>query len=508
VSEAGEIPAQRLARARGLASGGGARRGQIQRLACALAAAALVACAGGTSAPPVPAARAGAPRTAGPRPDLVVLLADDLGTGDLGRSGGPARTPSLDRFFAEGLELRRFYTSPLGTPTRAALLTGRSAMELGLQYHELRGWSRQGLAPELETLPELLRRADYQTALVGKWHLGHASMALQPNEQGFDRFYGHLLDASHFDHEYLGARDLQRDGGETREKGYATELLGAELLRVLEERDPTRPLFLLGAFAAPHAPWEAPDAVVATYPKLGRDRRHYAAMLDVLDQQIGRVLAAIAASGRDTLVVFLSDNGAVSPPGSNAPLRGAKGSLFEGGIRVPAAIQWPGHFPTASASDQLIRDSDLFAILAAAAGLAPSEWPRGVDGSDLLPALAAGKTAPHTPLLFAVDASRAESHAVIDWPWKLIQSESRAPLDPAKAKATGPRARREREILLFDLAADPSEIRDRSADESARIAPLLEKIESWRATHPADGLRLERTPPKGWRKPQDWSLLR
>jgi arylsulfatase A-like enzyme len=155
-----------------------------------------------------------------------------------------------------------------------------------------------------------------------------------------------------------------------------------------------------------------------------------------------------------------------------------------------------------------MRDSDLFATLAAAAGIAAADRPAGVEGSDLLPALAAGTPLPHAPLLFAIDASRAQSHAVIDWPWKLILSEPRAPTNPAKGNHPHPRARRDPEILLFDLATDPAETRDRSADEVARTGELLEEIAAWRATHPSDGLRLERAAPKGWRKPQDWSLVR
>ncbi len=482
----------------------------LARRAALLFVCTLLSCAGsGSEAQHAPQSEAPREsRGSGPRPDLVVLLADDLGYGDLGSRGSPARTPRLDRFFAESLELTHVYVSPVGTPTRAALLTGRSAMGLGLQYHALRGWSPQGLPAELVTLPELLHRADYQTALVGKWHLGHAHARQQPNEQGFDRFYGHLLGASHFDLEHLGARDLQRDGGTTRDQGYATALLGSEMLSVFEERDPTRPLFLLGAFGAPHAPWEAPAEIVASYPKLGHERRPYAAMLDALDQQIGRVLDSIAASGRDTLVLVLSDNGAVSPPGSNAPLRGGKGTLYEGGIRVPAAIRWPGRLPAGTASDQLLRDLDLFSTLAAAAGLRNEELPSGVEGVDLLPALGSGSSVAHAPLLFAVDAHRRVSHAVIDWPWKLIVNDARAANPVAATARPARRAAAGRETLLFDLASDPEEKRDRSGDQSARIAALLARIEAWRATHPPDGLRLERRAPRGWRRPQDWSQLR
>ena len=477
-------------------------------LRCGAALAALcalgIACAAARREPEAASAASSRPEPAR-RPDLVVLLSDDQGYGDLARRGSPARTPRLDAFFAESLELTHLYVSPVCTPTRAALLTGRSPMELGLQYHVLRGWSPQGLAAEVVTLPELLRRADYQTALVGKWHLGHAHPSYQPNAQGFDRFYGHLLGASHFDLDFLGARDLQRDGGRTRDEGYATELLGDELLRVLEERDPTRPLFLLAAFGAPHRPYEAPEALTASYPPLGSQRRRYAAMLESLDAQVGRVLDAVSAGGRDTLVLFLSDNGAVTPPGSNAPLRGGKGTLYEGGIRVPAAIRWPGRLPAGRASAQLLRDSDLYATLAAAAGLPAAELPPRVEGRDLLPALASGELVAHAPLLFAVESNRAQSHAVIDWPFKLVLDEPRA---PAQAKPAGAPARRRgggRRIELFDLASDPGEKRDLRASELARIPPLLARLEAWRATHPGAGLRYDPHPPRGWRRPRDWT---
>lgn len=444
-----------------------------------------------------------APHSGGP--NLVLLIADDLGFGDLGHRGGPIETPNLDRLSREGVELQRFYVSPLCTPTRAALFTGRSPIRFGLQYQVLLGWSRTGLPASEPTLAERLRDTGYATAMVGKWHLGHARHEFHPNAHGFEHFYGHLLGSSYFDHRYEGGKDLQRDGMSVRDEGYETVLLGDELVRVIEARDPARPLFLVGSFCAPHTPLEAPEELEAAYQKKlglanGDDLSTYAAMLDILDRQIGRVLEALERAGiaSNTLVVFLSDNGAPDGPGSNAPLRGHKGSVNEGGIRVPAVLRWPAGLGGPRKSDQLARDFDLAPTLLAAAGVdAGAESDRhaapAMDGIDLLPALREGRTLPRTPFFFAVDGrQRITWYAVVDGSRKLVVREKRDGSEP-------------REIALYDLETDPHEERNLAQSQPERVEPLLAALDSWRALHPADGLRLQSRPPRGWKAPADWS---
>ena len=297
------------------------------------------------------------------RPNVIVMVADDLGWNDVGYHGGDIETPSLDRLAAEGIQLDRFYTTPICSPTRAALMTGRNPMRLGIAYGVILPWDNIGVHPDERFLPESFLDAGYQTAMVGKWHLGHAQQSYHPNERGFEHFYGHLHTEVGYYPPFAnkGGRDFQRNGVTINDDGYETFLLADEASRYIRERDPEKPFFLYLPFLAPHTPLDAPKELQDKYKDINTDlaparsqqtdatrrmaklmlresaRPMYAAVVDAMDQSIGKVLDTLDDEKitDNTIVLFMSDNGgaAYSVGGAdNAPLRGGKGEVFEGGI--------------------------------------------------------------------------------------------------------------------------------------------------------------------------------
>ncbi|MCZ6462872.1 MAG: arylsulfatase, partial [Proteobacteria bacterium] len=284
------------------------------------------------------------------QPNVLLILADDLGWNDVGYHGSEIRTPHLDALATEGVRLESFYVQPYCSATRAALLTGRYPMRMGLQKGLIRPWEKDGLPLEERTLAEALKGAGYATAALGKWHLGAAREAYLPLWRGFDHHYGHYNGAiDYFTHELYGGLDWHRNGIAVDEEGYATDLLADEAVRWIRRVDPGRPFFLYLAFNAPHSPLQAPDEQRDRYPEIDDPRRRiYAAMVSALDDGVGRIVAALEEDGRldDTIVVFASDNGGhPKAEGDNTPLRGQKGNAYEGGIRVPAFVFWRGRLP-------------------------------------------------------------------------------------------------------------------------------------------------------------------
>ncbi|NRA04067.1 MAG: arylsulfatase, partial [Myxococcales bacterium] len=283
------------------------------------------------------------------RPNVVILLADDLGWADVGYRGSDIETPNIDALAAEGVRLERLYVSPICTPTRAALMTGRDPMRLGVAYFPLLTWSNKAVSPKERFLPEDFQAAGYQTGMVGKWHLGHTLEIQAPNARGFDDFFGHLhTEVKYWEHSApAGGHDFQRNGKSVRREGrYLTDVHGEEAARFIKERDRSRPFFLYVPFLAPHSPMEAPKELVAKYAdRKDPVQRVFAAMVDSMDQAVGVILDTLESEGlaENTIVVFLSDNGGPLMSGAqNTPLRGGKLTTFEGGVRVVGIIRWPG----------------------------------------------------------------------------------------------------------------------------------------------------------------------
>jgi arylsulfatase A-like enzyme len=404
-------------------------------------------------------------QAASSQPNIVVILADDLGNADLGYRGGEIHTPNIDALANGGVRLESFYGEPVCTPSRAALMTGRYPMRYGLQTLVIFPSHTYGLPTDERTLPQALKEAGYQTAMVGKWHLGHADKKYWPQNRGFDYFYGNVVgEVDYFTRERGGLVDWQRNGKFLKEPGYYTELIGSDAVRIIETHETSKPLFLYVASLAPHAPYQAPQKYVDAYKDTIKDpmRRTYAGMITALDDQVGRIVAALKEKKMldNTIIVFSADNGGATsalfatgarspeerqesggvelgakPPASNGNLRGGKGSLHEGGVRVPTIIYWPAKLKPAVVNAALHMVDVMPTLLALAGAQGSPDHP--FDGRDMWPTLAEGKPSPNEDILINVEPFRG---AIRKGNWKLVQIA----LLPGK-------------VELFDLAQDPGE---------------------------------------------------
>lgn len=428
------------------------------------------------------------------RPNIVIFLADDLGWGDVGFHGGRTPTPNIDRIAREGVELSRCYAFPFCSPTRAALLTGRMPIRYGMVFTVIRPWSPHGLPVDEHLLPQSLQALGYQTACIGKWHLGHAHRRLLPNARGFDHFYGHVnADIHYFTHRHMGGLDWQRNGVSVDEDGYSTSLLAREAVNWIERRDKMRPFFLYLPFNAVHTPLSAPDEVMfkhkdLTHPKL----RVLAGALDAMDAAIGQVLSALDKErvAGETLVLFLSDNGGAPAQGSvNTPLRGGKGTTYEGGIRVPAAIRFPGRIPAASKCSQVITVTDFFPTLLAAVGATPANR-KPLDGLNLWPQLTGAPPAVREPLFFAVKSNeRADyRYAALHGDWKLVRTVEQGTPQPTE--------------YLFRLPDENINVREANPAKARELSTALDQ---WLTLHPDGDILSSTRPHPGWIPPSDYA---
>ncbi len=417
-----------------------------------------------------------------PRPNIVFLLADDLGWGDVGFHGSDIQTPHLDKLAAAGARLEQFYVQPVCSPTRAALMTGRYPMRYGLQVGVVRPWAQYGLPLQERTLAQALRAAGYETAICGKWHLGHFRPAYLPTRRGFDHQYGHYNGAlDYFTHVRDGGFDWHRDDKVCRDEGYTTHLLAREAVRLIAAQKADKPLFLYVPFNAVHAPHQVPARYTQPYDKRQGVRRIYAGMVAALDEAVGQIVAAVAKRGatRDTLFIFSSDNGGPQPGRvtSNGPLRGAKGTLYEGGTRVPAFATWEGHIKAGTVVSAPLHVVDWYPTLVKLAG-GSLKQKLPLDGRDAWPAITAGAPSPHREILLNAEP---KGGAIRVGDWKLI-------VKPRKAE-------------LFNLAADPNEKKDLAADNPARVKELRARYEA---------LAREAVPPRvsgprrGFKAPRVW----
>jgi arylsulfatase A-like enzyme len=413
------------------------------------------------------------------KPNIVYILADDLGWKDVGFHGSDIKTPNIDRLAQTGARLEQFYAQPMCTPTRAALMTGRYPFRYGLQTAVIPSGHRFGLATDEWLLPQALKEAGYETAIIGKWHLGHADRKYWPRQRGFDYQYGPLIgEIDYFTHEQHGVLDWYRNNKPVKEKGYSTTLIGNEAVKLIAAHDPAVPLYLYLTFNAPHTPYQAPQAYLDRYKNIADpSRRAYAAMITAMDDEIGRVVAALDKKGlRDnTLIVFQSDNGGtrnamfagegdmskIKIPVDNGPYRDGKGSLYEGGTRVVAVANWPGHIKAGSTVDAMIHVVDMYPTLAGLAGASLGKT-KPLDGLNVWPTISEGKPSPRTEIVYNVEPFRA---GIREGDWKLIW---RTPLPEA--------------IELYNIAQDPSEKSNVAAANPDKVAALQKRANELAAT--------------------------
>ena len=425
---------------------------------------------------------------AAPQPNIIIFLADDLGWSDVGWHGGDIATPHLDRLAAAGAKLEQFYVLPVCSPTRAALLTGRYPIRHGLQLSVVRPWAQYGLPLEERTLPQALREAGYTTAISGKWHLGHFRPEYLPTRRGFDTQYGHYNgQIDYFTHSRDGGHDWHRNDRESRDAGYTTQLLGTEAVRVVEQADPKKPFFLYVPFNAPHTPLQAPDEYLAKYAHVAdQKRRAYSAMVHCLDDQVGRVVAALEQRGlmTNTLILFSSDNGGPTGLGAtNRGLRASKATLYEGGVRVPAFASWRGRIPAGTVVNAPLHVVDWYPTLLALAG-AETRQPLPLDGRDAWATIAKGAPSPHEDILINA-VPRSGAIRMGDWKLVLNGSVGANDLEEATGKAKGAKKKSAaatsdaETVELFNLAADPGEKNNLAAANPEVVAKLRARLETY-----------------------------
>lgn len=418
------------------------------------------------------------------QPNLVFIIADDLGWADVEFHGGNTPTPNLNRLLAEGVELRQHYVAPVCSPTRAGFLTGRYWSRFGITTPI----NNQGLPFETVTVAKALGEAGYSTALIGKWHLG-SKPAWGPNHFGFDHSYGSLAGGiAPFNHMYKKgpySTTWHRNDKLLTEEGHVTDLLTDEAVKWIGEHAATKdPFFLYVPFTAVHLPIREPDEWHQKVPAeiVGEVPCQYSACILHLDAAVGRIVDAIDKAGQrdNTLIVFTSDNGGSTAqnndtkypddncpngrlPGNNKPLKGQKGTLYEGGIRVPTIARWPGKLNPGTQFESPACVIDWMPTFCKLAGAKTDPDSLKWDGINLWPALTGTTKLPERTIHIA--GPGGNRWAVRDNNWKLILTESKSRDTPQPPR-----------IELFNLANDPNETTNLAKSNPDKVSTLKAKL--------------------------------
>ena len=427
-------------------------------------------------------------------PNILIILADDLGWNDVSYHGSEIKTPYIDKLISSGVELDRFYVQPTCSPTRAELMTGKSAMRLGITRPISKN-QKLGLGLEEKILPQYLKELNYSTYLLGKWHLGSYIPDYFPTRRGFDYFYGYLTGGiGYWDHTHGGGHDWQRNEVGLREDGYVTQLIKNDTLKIINDHDFTNPIFLNVNFGAPHIPNEAQEESVLKFSYIKDEtRRLHAAMIHEMDNAIGEIIAALEKENvlKNTIVMFASDNGGLTPDvklnpsflsipkkigvcetknkfgikifqwicenysggSSNKPLPEGKMSVSEGGIRVPALIWWPGKFEY-SKSENFITMMD---VLPNILDLINYKNEIEVDGESRVSSLNDNDNSESSK--YVVTNIINDKYAVIEMPYKLITS------------ADGDQ--------LYNILDDPSENLNIASENQEIVLELKNTLSQW-----------------------------
>lgn len=424
-----------------------------------------------------------APAATSARPNIVFILADDMGYGDLSCMGAPdIKTPNIDLLAAEGVKFTDFYANaPVCSPTRCGFVTGRWQQRVGLEFafgyqveqsRRVNGaWVPEpdihalGLPIGETTIADRMKAAGYATGAFGKWHLGYRDQ-YNPTKRGFDEYFGVLTGhADYYRHVYFDGTPVLREGmNPVKRDGYFTDLVNERAVKFVRDHA-KQPFFLYVPHLAVHGPFQPPDApgtpLVTKETMLQGSRAVYKAMLERLDHGVGQILAELDRQGiaNNTLVVFSSDNGG-ERWSRNAPLFHHKATLWEGGIRVPCLMRWPGKLPAGKVTAQMGITMDLHATFLAAAGI---ELPKvkPLDGVDLVPLLT-GQPAQERTFYWRIDRSNRKQHAIRQGKWKYLNDGNT--MD-----------------LLFDLEADIGERTDLGYQHPDLMKQLKGKLAAWEA---------------------------
>lgn len=444
------------------------------------------------------------------KPNIIIILADDLGWSDVGFHGSKIKTPNIDRLAETGIRLTRFYVAPVCSPTRAGLLTGMYPNRFGIRETVIPPWRDYGLEPSNTIIPEFLREQGYRNrAIIGKWHLGHSRPEYYPMNNGFTHFYGHLNGAiDYFTHERDGELDWHNDYKSSFDKGYATDLIAGESVRCIREYSKEGPFFLYVAFNAPHTPLQAKTEDLKNYgydetkPSFSNKKgkaaegqgntreQTYAAMVSCMDKGIGNILQTLKELNieENTLVLFISDNGADegSGGGTSGPLNGHKFQEYDGGVRSPAVIRWPAGFGKQNSVSQLTGFVDVFPTICEI--VAPeSKSPANFDGISILKVLE-GKEE-HIDRTFYLGCG-----ALIENDWKII----RAGQNP-KMKLNGD--------VLFNLINDPYEETDLSGKHPEMTKRLLQQVVHYDSIRPEKEVLPYEVGREGFVPPKEWNIF-
>lgn len=427
-------------------------------------------------------------------PNIVIILADDLGWNDVSYHGSEIKTPNIDRLISSGIELDRFYVQPTCSPTRAELMTGKSALKLGITRPISKN-QRLGLGLDEKLLPEYLKELDYKTYLLGKWHLGAYTPDYFPTRRGFDYFYGYLQGGiGYWDHNHGGGHDWQRNEEELREDGYTTHLIKDDAIRLINNHNFETPIFLNINFAAPHIPNEAPAESILEFSYIENEtRKLHAGMVYEMDKAIGEIVTALTDKNvlENTIIFFASDNGGLTPdltlnPGflnipkrigicntesklgidlfewicenfdggsSNHPLSEGKMSVSEGGIRVPAALWWPGKFEN-SRSTNFISMMDMLPTIL---DLINYDDELNIDGKSQIRSLT--NIVNNDSSKYVVTNIMNDEYAVIDMPYKLITSSDG--------------------YVLYNILKDPRETINIASKKPNVVSELQALLSTW-----------------------------
>lgn len=443
------------------------------------------------------------------KPNIIIILADDLGWGDVGYHGSTIKTPHIDRLAKEGIALNRFYTAAVCSPTRAGLMTGRYPDRFGLRSTVIPPWSEFGVDINEVFLPQMLAEAGYKNrAILGKWHLGHASLKYHPLNRGFSHFYGHLNGAiDYFSHKREGELDWHNDFNVSYDKGYSTDLITDEAVKNIKSYHKESPFFLFIAYNAPHGPLQAKEEDLRKYgydknkPSFGKQGREgvtgrgntkvqtYSAMVSNMDDNIGRILKLLEDLKIDdnTLVLFQSDNGsAPGEGGSSGVLRGSKFTEWEGGVRAPAIIKWPAGFKGDRVSNQVMGYIDIMPTILEVAGV--KSKPRNeLDGRNMLPVLK-GQVAEINRDFYL------GSGAIVNQEWKLIEANGGNELMKLK------------EDQFFNIANDFVEKKDVKSQYQDAYKGLKKNILKFNAIESSLKVPPYGAGRKGFVAPKEWQI--